>query len=105
MNTDRAGPPRRKLEECRLTHGGRFLVVGVDRAVGPRMRRLTATYAVEVREGAVDLVTEKGEVYTVTRYGCTCPDSQFNAVVCKHRCACAELGLVGESVAESEEVA
>lgn len=106
-------PPPRDLEESRLTHGGRILVVtvlrqsSVSKRTGEvRYKPVTTTYAVEpAGPGAVRLVTERaGEdgrpvAYTVTSHGCDCPDAQFKGRErgCKHAEAVRTVGLLGTS--------
>src|SRR5262245_44288182 len=91
--------PRRDLVDCRLTHGGRCLVLVVERKVGKRYKLLETTYAIERPEGlagVLNLVRESGEVYEVTAFACTCPDGNFKSRErwCKHRTAAEELGLL-----------
>jgi hypothetical protein len=90
------------LLKCELTHAGKVLTLAVLHG-----KRLVETvYLVQAAPGRVDLVTDEGEVYTVTRYGCTCADWRFRGKkmlrFCKHRLGLAEVNLLPPVTTEPE---
>lgn len=101
--TDPTAELPRREQESQLTHGGRLLTITVWRQSHVlkggevRYKRHTVQYLVErPSPGQVRLVKDDGAAYVVTGWNCDCPDTEFKGKErwCKHRSACAELGLL-----------
>jgi hypothetical protein len=76
--------------------GRRFVRIVVCTAKGPKLSEYRYR---TVAHGVVELETEGGEVYTVTRHGCTCGDARYRRRIqgCKHRTALSLLKMLGNN--------
>lgn len=72
----------------------------LDGLTGQKFLRIDGRrYDYVVLPGKVELVNPEGEVRTVTKLTCTCPDHQYRrrSGGCRHRRACKALGLLARA--------